>query len=404
MDRNKIIFAIIVASLGYFVDVYDLILFSVVRVPSLKSMGLNDSQILEAGINLLNVQMIGMLIGGVVFGILADRLGRTRVLFASILIYSVATLLNAYVNSLPTYYGLRFMAGFGLAGELGIAMTLVSEILPTQYRGYGSTLIGVVGMCGSLLAWPIAKHFSWQTAYLVGGAMGISLLFLRMKVAESELFQNKKAKPEEISAGNFFAFFNNKKRFFKFLVCLLVGLQLWFGTGVLIALSPEFAKALNFSDSINAGEAIFHLYIGVIAGSLFIGLLSQKLKSRKRALGIVMTLSSVLLIGFFFLKGITGSAFYTYCVFLGLTEGYWLLFTQNAVEQFGTNLRATAATMVTNFGRASLVPLSLLFVHLKNPLGIMHAGLTVAIITVVLSMGSLFFVTETFHKDLNYVD
>lgn len=399
----KVLLTILTVALGYFVDVYDLLLFSVVRVPSLKEIGLSDSDILSQGVGLLNIQMVGMLLGGIVFGVWADKKGRISVLFGSILLYSIATLLNAFVHTVEMYALLRFLAGFGLAGELGIGITLVSELLPASKRSYGFTIVGTIGMCGALIAWPITSHFGWRTSYIIGGVMGLCLLVLRLSVLESSLFQ--KAKETQIRRGQFLALFTNRARFFKFLACILLGIQLWFVLGILIALSPEFASQMMGIDSgISVGEAVFYCYIGVIPGGFLCGVLSQYLKSRKKVLALYMIAMSAGILGYFFLKNISATQFYSYCIFLGFVGGYGALFVQVAAEQFGTNLRATVSTSVTNFGRATLVPLSMLFIYCKNQFGLYEAGLGVGILTILISIWPIMYLKETFYRDLDYLD
>ncbi len=398
----EVILTIAVAALGYFVDIYDLILFSVVRVPSLKDLGLNETEVLDQGLLLLNIQMAGMLLGGIFFGVCADKKGRLKVLLGSILMYSLATFLNAFVQDITSYAILRFIAGFGLAGELGIGITLVSELLPKEKRSYGTMAIATIGMSGALLAWPIAKHFDWRTAYMIGGGMGICLLLLRVRILESELF--KKVEQSRAPRGDIFSFFTHKERFFKFLACILVGIQLWYIMGILITLSPEFTSSLGISKDIVAGESIFYCYVGVIFGGFLSALVSQVLKSRIKALVIFMIFSSSGIIGYFFLKDISSRMFYIFCVYMGVASGYWAIFVQLAAEQFGTNIRATATTAITNFGRATLIPLSMLFVYIKANQGIMIAGLFVGVLTIVLSIGPLFYLKESFHKNLDYVD
>lgn len=405
MGSNKINFkiflTILVVTLGYFVDIYDLILFSVVRVPSLKDLGLSDEEILSKGILLLNLQMIGMLIGGILFGVWADKKGRLGVLYASILLYSIATLLNAFVSDVTTYAILRFIAGVGLAGELGIGVTLVSELMPKEKRGYGTTVIATLGMCGALVAWPVAKHFDWRTAYILGGVMGLVLLVLRLGILESNLF--KKASEQKVEMGNFLALFTNRTLFFKFLACTFIAVQLWYIVGVLITLSPEFTRGLGLSQNIEAGEAVFYCYLGVILGGFLSGMLSQYLKSRKKAIIAFAISSTIGIIGYFFLDNISSELFYFICFLLGITCGYWSLFVQVSAEQFGTNIRATATTAITNFGRATVVPFSILFHTLKQDYGLI-AGLWVGLLSAALSLIPIFYLKETFHKDLDYYD
>ena len=176
------------------VDMYDLFLFSINRVSSLKSLHISGEQLLADGIMLLNLQMAGMLIGGIFWGIMGDKKGRLSVLFGSILIYSIANIGNGFVTTVTQYAVLRFIAGFGLAGELGAGITLVTEILPKERRGYGTTLVATVGIMGALLAYFVSHLFDWRTAYFIGGGLGLILMILRVRVFESGMFMKLKEK------------------------------------------------------------------------------------------------------------------------------------------------------------------------------------------------------------------
>ncbi len=404
MKNKKVILAVLVAALGYFVDIYDLILFSIVRVPSLRDLGLSDEEILDKGLMLLNLQMGGMLIGGILFGILGDKKGRLSVLFGSILLYSIANLANAYVQTVEQYAILRFIAGIGLAGELGAGITLVSEILPRDKRGYGTTIVASVGVSGALLAWYVADHMSWRTAYIVGGVMGLALLLLRVGVLESNLFEKVK-QSAHTKRGDFLSLFRDSKKFFKLSACILIGVQLWYVVGILITLSPEFTSQIGItSEAISAGKAIFYCYFGLIFGDMASGLLSQLLKSRKKCMFIFLILSSLSIFSFFALRNLTADQFYALSFVLGFVSGYWAMFVTIAAEQFGTNLRATVATAVPNFVRGSLVPMSFLFAILKEQASISVAGLSVGIFAIVLSFWGLFALKESFSTDLDFVD
>lgn len=400
--NKKVILAVLVASLGYFVDIYDLILFSIVRVPSLRDLGLNDQEILDQGLLLLNMQMGGMLLGGILFGVLGDKKGRLSVLFGSILLYSVANLLNAFVQSIESYAVLRFIAGIGLAGELGAGVTLVSEILPKEKRGYGTTIIATVGVSGALLAWYIAEHYDWRAAYIIGGCMGLALLFLRIGVLESGLFE--KCKTQGMVRGDFLSLIRDKKKALKFLACIFVGIQLWFVVGILITLSPEFSTSLGISNNVVAGKSVFYCYLGLVFGDLASGLWSQLLKSRKKSMLTFLVLSALSIFAFFFARNLATEHFYFLCFILGFASGYWAIFVTIAAEQFGTNLRATVATTVPNFVRGSLVPISALFAFLKSDFGLMGAGLSVGILCIVLSFWGLYSLKESFHTDLDFLD
>ncbi len=404
--------AVIVSALGYFVDIYDLVLFSIIRVPSLKSMGLSGTALLDTGIYLLNVQMAGMLIGGITWGILGDKKGRLSVLFGSIILYSIANIANGFVHTVEQYAIFRFIAGVGLAGELGAGITLVSELLSKEYRGYGTALITSIGVAGALLAWVIAQMFGWQTCFWIGGALGIVLLILRIGVLESVMY--KKTAATTVRRGSFIALFTNRERFNKYIRCILVGLPTWYLVGILITLAPELSKALGVTGEVTGGEAIFWFYLGLTFGNLASGTLSQAMKSRKKVLLIFLVATSALVAAYLLQRGTSPHVFYMICGILGISNGYWALFVTIAAEQFGTNLRATVATTVPNFVRGALVPIAILFQWVKQEF-IKSAGVApsdalifsasiVGAITLIIGIVSLSGLGETFGKDLDYVE
>lgn len=393
-----------VASLGYFVDIYDLLLFSIVRVPSLQSLGLTGQDITDSGIFLLNVQMIGLLTGGIFWGILGDKKGRLSVLFGSIFLYSIANIANGFVNSVESYAVWRFIAGFGLAGELGAGITLVAEIMPKEKRGYATTIVAAVGVSGAVAAFFIAQYFDWRTSFFIGGGLGLSLLLLRFKVAESGMFG--KVREDHTHRGNFFSLFTNKEQFFKYLRCIIIGVPLWFVVGILITLSPEFGQVLGVHGVVNAGAAVACCYAGLVLGDIASGLLSQYLKSRIKVIYTYLFLSIISISAYFLLRDISLFAFYAICLFLGFSVGYWVIFMTIATEQFGTNIRATVTTTVPNFVRGAVVPLSLLFQYFKSLFqgSLIYAGITVAVISLGLAFWALSKMQETFFKDLNYIE
>jgi len=394
---------VIVAALGYFVDIYDLVLFSIVRVPSLKSLGLSGQELIDNGVFLLNMQMAGMLIGGIIWGVLGDRKGRLKIMFGSIFLYSVANLVNGMVTSLPAYAALRFIAGVGLAGELGAGITLVSEVLHTSIRGYGTMLVASVGVSGAILANVIANAYDWRNAFYIGGGLGLLLLVTRISVAESGMFRAMEEKAG-MSRGNMLALFTDRKRFLRYLNSILIGVPIWFVVGILITFSPEFAKALGTTGPVSAGNAVMFCYLGLVFGDLTSGLLSQVLKSRKKVTLLYMLLT-IAGIAVYFLQGSRSPAFfYGVCLALGFAIGYWAIFVTVAAEQFGTNLRATVATTVPNFVRGMVVPITLLFQFFRKPFGLEGGALAVGAICLVAGFIALASLEETFHKDLDYFE
>ena len=393
---------VIVAALGYFVDIYDLVLFSIVRVPSLKALGLQGQELINQGAFLLNMQMVGMLIGGIIWGILGDRKGRLKIMFGSIFLYSVANLANGIVSSIEAYALLRFLAGIGLAGELGAGITLVSEVLHKSVRGYGTMIVASVGVSGAILANIVAKGFDWRTAFYIGGVLGLLLLLLRLKVAESGMFTGMEH--SNVSKGNFLALFTSRDRFGRFFHSIMIGLPSWFVVGVLITFSPEFAKVLNVQGAVSAGNSVMYCYIGLVAGDLASGLLSQLLKSRKKVVLIFLMLTVAAVAAYFLAAGVTTGTFYAICGLLGFGIGYWAIFVTVAAEQFGTNLRATVATSVPNFVRGMTVPITMAFQMARGYFGIERGALAVGIVCLLIAIVSLSRLQETFHKDLDYFE
>ncbi len=394
--------SVIVASLGYFVDIYDLLLFSIVRIKSLTDLGLTGDELTNKGLLLINMQMGGMLIGGILFGILGDKKGRISILFGSILLYSLANILNGFVHDYQTYAFLRFVAGVGLAGELGAGVSLVSESLPKEIRGLGTMLITTVGVSGAVLAWFVADTFSWRTAYFIGGGIGLLLLALRIGVFESGMFS--KMKTENVSKGNFLSLFTNFDRFKRYMTCIFIGFQFWYIVGILITLSPEFARALNVTGEIQAGRAVMYFYAGLTLGDFTSGFLSYLVKSRKKILALFIILSGFGNILFFLAHGISKDLFYILIFAMGVFSGYWALFVTVAAESFGTNLRATVATTVPNFVRGSLVPISALFAFLKGSTSLNNAGMIVGVICMLFSFFAIYAYKDTYFKDLDYYE
>jgi MFS family permease len=393
---------VIVAALGYFVDIYDLLLFSIVRVQSLKDLGVSDADMLMKGIYLINMQMGGLLIGGILWGILGDKRGRLSVLFGSILIYSLANIANGFVTSVDQYALLRLVAGIGLAGELGAGITLVAEVLPKEIRGYGTSLVASVGLLGAVLAYFIAEQFAWRNAYFIGGGLGLLLLAMRVSVFESGIFT--KVKEQSVSRGNFLHLFSSQKQFFKYLRCILIGLPVWFVAGILMTFSPEFGKALNVDVPIVAGKAVMWEYIGLAIGDLSSGILSQYVGSRKKILFLFLVLTAVLITVYLFVPLHSGVMFYAVCSCLGFGVGYWALFVTIAAEQFGTNLRATVATTVPNFVRGSINIMTPLFLLFKDHLGLVSGAGLLGFITITIAFLGLWKMEETFGKDLNFLE
>jgi putative MFS transporter len=410
---------VVVAALGYFVDIYDLILFQVIKNPSLESMGLSGQQLTDAGLTLMNWQMIGMLVGGILWGILGDRKGRISVLFGSILLYSIANTLNAFVTDIHTYAWLRFIAGVGLAGELGAGITLVSETMTKESRGYGTMIVVSFGVLGAVAANLVARNgdfFSglfnkftstpfqnWQVAYIIGGILGIVLLLLRIGMYESGMY--KSMHEIKVSKGNFLKLFSTKKSAVKYLCCIAIGVPIWYMIGVLIALSKDIT-AMKGATTINTGNAVMYFYIGTSFGDFMSGYLSQVFKNRKRIILFYLIITVIMVPVYLYTSEVSPVMFYFICAFLGIASGYWAVFVTIASEQFGTNIRSTVTTTVPNFVRGSLVLLTLVLNIFRKDFGVdlITSCLIVGIIAVGTAFIALHYLDETYGKDLDYVE
>jgi MFS transporter, putative metabolite:H+ symporter len=352
---------------------------------------------------LLNMQMVGMLIGGIIWGILGDKKGRLSVLFGSIALYSVANIANAFVTSIPAYAFARFFAGVGLAGELGAAITLVSEIMKKESRGYGTTLVAAVGIMGSVTAALVGDLFPWKWAYIIGGLLGLILLVLRTRVLESGMFATVKA-DKSVKRGNFFSLFTSRKRFFKYMQCILIGLPMWFVVGILVMFSPEFAVKLGVKGTVSAAQSIMYCYSGLVVGDLLSGFLSQYFRSRRRIVLIFLLMAAVLSGVYLNSHNLPLNLFYALVFIIGVSIGYWAVFVTIASEQFGTNLRATVTTTVPNFVRGGVVVITLSFDALKSSFGVQGGAAIVGAFTFFMGLFALFFMEETYSKDLNYLE
>lgn len=390
--------AVWVGALGYFVDTYDLVLFSVVRKASLTGLGVPDAEQQRIGLELLNWQMVGMLLGGLFWGILGDRLGRRSVLFGSIVIYSLANLANAALPSLEPYYWLRLIAGFGLAGELGAAVTLVSERLAPSQRGYGTMLVAGVGLAGAVVAALVGATIDWRSAYLIGGLLGGILLFLRVGTPESGLFQS-----QPVSTRSPLKLFLRPRACWRLLACISLAVPIWWVGGVLVVLAPEFGRALQVPEGLMAPSAVFYLYAGATVGDFLVGALSQRLRSRRKAIAASLVCLALCSAAFLNLRGASASLFYSLYFSLGLFTGFWSVFVTFTAEQFGTDVRATATTSAPNFVRAAVVPIGLGLNSLQK-LGwsIVAAAGGIGTVCFALALAGLWTLPETFGRNLDF--
>lgn len=409
--KNTIWLTVLVASLGYFVDIYDLQLFNIVSKQSIRGLGITDPAWVDKyDYTLFLWQMTGMLVGGLFWGVIGDTKGRKNILFGSILIYSLANLANAFVGDMTQYSIVRFIAGLGLAGELGAAITLVSEIMHKEKRGYGTMLIVTMGALGAVAAALISKMKlewaglqNWQVMYVIGGSLGLLLLVLRMGTFESGMFDE--VKKSNVSKGNFFILLRQGKRLRRYIASILIGLPVWYSIGVLIKFSEKFAITNQVQgEPVNIGFAIMYAYIGLSFGDLLSGLLSQLFRSRKKIVYLYLFFTVVVTLFFLYLQNMSTSTYYLFCFLIGTATGYWALFVTMASESFGTNIRATVTTTVPNFVRGAVVPITLSYKSLELSMGNINSALIVGIVCIGLAFISLSFIPETFGKDMQFTE
>jgi len=399
---NKVWLLVMIASLGYFVDIYDLIIFSIVRIQSFTDIGVPVEDMRIKGEFVLNMQMGGLLLGGVLWGIIGDKFGRLKVLFGSILLYSLANIANGFVQDVLMYGIIRFVAGIGLAGELGAGITLVSESMHKSKRGYGTMLVAGVGVLGAILAYFVSEEFDWRTAYFVGGGMGLLLLLLRVGSFESGLF--KEQDNAGVVKGDIRMLFTNRGRLKRYINCLCIGLPIWFVVGVLVTQAPEIGKALGTTDVLSAGKGVMFTYIGISLGDVLAGIFAQILKSRKKVVLICQVIIIISSLWYLLSDGITATKFLALAFVMGLGVGYWATFVTISAEQFGTNLRATVATTAPNFVRGALIPSTMVYGILVNAFGIVPAAITMVLLLSGIAIYSLIQLEESFDKDLDYLE
>lgn len=395
---------VIVAALGYFVDIYDLLLFSITRIESLRSFNLSPEKITSEGEAIIMWQMAGLMLGGIIWGIMGDKKGRLSVLFGSIVLYSMANIANGFVEDTMQFRIVRFIAGLGLAGELGAGITLVSELIPKNRRGIATSFVAGIGLTGAVVAFVMKQNFDWRTCYFIGGGLGLGLLLLRISVFESGMFHA--VKKMDVQRGNLLMLFNNRDRFKRYILGILIGLPTWFVIGVLVSFSKEFGKQFGIIEEIDPGRAIMYAYAAISVGDILIGFVSQWFQSRKKALYLFYSITALFMVLFFTaLWNGSAATMYWICAGLGFGTGFWAIFVTMGAEQFGTNLRATAATTIPNMVRGMLTIFILpLFQALRMVTDYVTAGWIAAVIIMIITVVAAIFTRETFHKDMNFLE
>lgn len=402
MPKQRVGLLIVVAALGYFVDIYDLIIFSIVRVQSFQDIGVPEEMMRSNGEFVLNMQMGGLLLGGIIWGVIADKYGRLRVLFGSILLYSLANIYNGFVQDVMTYAIIRFIAGIGLAGELGAGITIVSESMDKNKRGYGTMIVAGVGVLGAILAYFVSEWYDWRTAYFVGGGMGLLLLLMRVGTFESKLFTNMENK--SVTKGSLALLFSNRKRLKRYVYCLCIGLPIWFVVGVLVTQAPEIGRALHAEQMLSAGKGVLFTYLGISIGDFLAGFMAQLFRSRLKVVFIYQLIIIVSSIAYLSSQGISETRFLWLAFAMGLGVGYWATFVTIAAEQFGTNIRATVTTTAPNFVRGALIPSTLLYSYFAAQWGIITAAIVMVLLLSGIAIFALTQLKESFDRDLDFVE
>ncbi len=322
--------------------------------------------------------------------------------------YSLANIACGFLPYFPEkhlvyqYAALRFIAGIGLAGELGAGITLVSESLPKNLRAIGTSVVAGFGLMGAVVAQlTVELAGGWNISYIIGGILGILLLFLRISVSESGIYKN--IEQQSVSKGNFLSFFTNKDRFIRYLKCIAIGLPTWYCIGILAVLANQFAPELGIKD-LSPGKAIMWAYIGISAGDLASGFISHLLKSRKMAIFYMLIFTIIGVAIMLFGNTDTETKYYIFCVWLGLGTGYWAMFVTLAAEQFGTNIRNTATTTVPNMVRGLLPVMILAFDFFKNDFTVIISAALVGLIVFGLAFYSSLTISETHNKDLEFTE
>jgi MFS transporter, putative metabolite:H+ symporter len=399
---GKQLLMLAVAALGYFVDVYDLLIFGAERVESLQAVGVPKEDMKDVGILILNFQMAGLILGGFLFGILADKLGRLKVLFASILLYSVANIANAFVTTVPAFAGARFFAGIGLAGELGVALSWISESLERRQRTIATMIVSAIGLFGGIAAALVGSVCHWKTSYIIGGVMGLILLVLRISVKESKIFIKNQFK--DIKRGDLIELFGSRKQLYKYLLCVFAGAPAVVFINLYITLTPEFALAFGITEPVSVSTAIM-VYLMVFAVSdILCGFLSKLMQKRKGPLLIYACMQIFATAYFLLAPPDTAMGYYYRCAFLGFSIGYWGILITNSVEQFGTNIRATVATSTPNLIRGLTIPASLIFTNLIPAYGLVRSGAIVGFSLIVISIISILLLKDKFENNLNFTE
>lgn len=391
---------VIVTALGYFIDLFDYYVFLVTRQKVLTDFGFSGSQLMETGLYMVNLQFAGLLVGGVIFGVLGDKIGRKQSLLGSILLYSIATLASGMTHNIDVFAALRFIAGIGIAGEVGVGVTMVSETMDKNRRGLGVTAFIGVGLLGVVAAALMSELLHWRTCYIIGGLAGLLLLVTRIWVMEPQMFTDLN---KSVKRGSFRVLFASPDGVRRYVLCILLAVPVFFGVSIIATLSPELSIALGASPPASVSTTMIIAYTMMVIGEIVIGLLSQRLKSRKKVIALFLVLMAITLGVGFHNGALDATGYYILAGVVGFFMGYWVNFIALSAEQFGTNVRSLAANTIPNFTRGTTIAINMAFLALKDD-GVVYAASIVGFTVIVIALLALWKLPETFGKDLDYTE
>lgn len=409
--EQSIALLILVASLGYFVDAYDLIIASVVRSSAIVELGLAQvgtpehtkyAQLFEY------VQSAGILLGGIIFGVYSDKKGRKKALYYSIAIYSIANILNGLLSASVPFVGtvyciLRFICGFALAAELSIGIVMISETMKAKHRGYGTMIVVSFGILGAVLAAVLFEFIGihWQTLYLIGGIAGVLLLIFRFSVKETNPFLD--LENQESERGSWVMIFKNRRLLKILFNAILLGFPIYFFISIPIKFATDYGKELGLT--IKGTIPIIVFYIAMSVSDIIANYLCQLFENRKKVLYFYLGLCTISVFLLHFYPPTTPEQyFYLFSPLMGFASGYWALLITFTNEQIGTNIRSTYTTAVPNVVRSLFIPIQLLLTVLQPTFGTSTSVFYIGVLAVILALLGLYSLKETWGKNLKFID
>jgi MFS transporter, putative metabolite:H+ symporter len=381
---------------GYFIDIFDLVLFSTLRISSFEELKITDPTYWT--VVFFNLQMTGILVGGIFWGKMADIKGRSWSFMGTILVFSIANIINGLTSSLTVYGICRFIAGFGLAGEMGSGIALICEKVPDEKRSLYLGFVSSLGCIGAVLSGWLGDIVYWRYLFIGSGFAGILLTLLRKNLLEPDLF--RKTATLNIPRGQWKTLFQSPPDLIRFILLIFLGIPMWYIIGILWSFSTEMTSTIGLN-IFTSGQAILWGYVGVWMGDMLMPFVSQFLKSRIFTIQICLIMMLLGVIYLFQFQPHSLLSFQLTHIFLGFTIGYWAVYATLCGESFGTNIRALTSTSLPSLIRFSSIPMMIIYQYGRdeNELNIaLGMGLTVLCI----SMITTYFIKDTFQKDIDF--